>query len=792
MKAHLDRIISMLLLCALFINTFGIAYAAETDADALTSYNVPLSSNECPDQSSVTVYGYNGGYFIALETIAQFTRFSYCETETHLKLVQGVREVEIEKSSGHLLDSDYIDQGIIELLEHDGKYYCEGIPMLLYLGAACTITDENKLEVLMPPITVWESIMPDYIDFYFNIVELYGGETNVKISLVCDILSDLLDAVSGHGLKADGDTHLEDALYEILNVDISKYGSVQEHMAADNKKIQNFLKTNEDLINQSGDNGKDVLEIAEEYLDFYFNSKIAANEFKWQTVYQSGNVTEASKLSSEINQQVYKQSVASTNLNKAGDILNLNNIGMIAFSTALTSYNLMQYDEDTRNIFNRTINNEMMDYVDYHDISWNNVTDKISRTLSSNTSIVRNTAVDNIVDFAIGEISDKGVEMALNGFVENANIYILAVKIGGFISSLINSGLHEAYSADMNAIWLSTVQYDVAQLVSRLLVNEAKNNGCKNFGDTEYLQRLRDLFILYYRTTIAFAENMAVSIDEFGGKNKSDWVRYFSDTSGASVGNYAAAYLYRMTNCTLVPIVDYHELEDTVINETWIGSTSSDSNPSDVEIVDVLLSHEEMWADQIYKAEPDEWTFFDFSQFAYFHDFDFDGIPEFVIQSYMFSSAHFTNRIIYQVQGNSLQPIQADGWDDFEVRKNIETGTYFHIGHDYAYINAGEQYVGWTENRYAEVSLMDGSLVSEQIYAVYKDTFNSENIDYYGSIFNTPISKDEYDHIVQELEETTISFGFETGNLIETWDSSASYENKKEILLDAYHSAFKA
>lgn len=214
------------------------------------------------------------------------------------------------------------------------------------------------------------------------------------------------------------------------------------------------------------------------------------------------------------------------------------------------------------------------------------------------------------------------------------------------------------------------------------------------------------------------------------------------------------------------------------------------SKNTDIKIIDILLSHEEMWAGQIYKAEPDEWTFFDFSQFAYFHDFDFDGIPEFVIQSYMFSSAHFTNRIIYQVQGNSLQPIQADGWDGFEVRKNIETGTYFHIGHDYAYINAGEQYVGWTENRYAKVSLMDGSLVFEQIYAVYQDTFNSENVDYYGSIFNTPISKDEYDHILQELEETTISFGFETGNLIETWDSSASYENKKEILLDAYHSAF--
>lgn len=220
--------------------------------------------------------------------------------------------------------------------------------------------------------------------------------------------------------------------------------------------------------------------------------------------------------------------------------------------------------------------------------------------------------------------------------------------------------------------------------------------------------------------------------------------------------------------------------------------SAKDSKPSDVEIIDVLLSHEEMWADQIYKDEPDEWALFDFSQFAYFHDFDFDGIPEFVIQSYMYSSANFTNRTIYKIQGNSLQPIQADGWDDFEVRKDIKTGTYFHIGHDYSYINAREQYVGWTENRYAKVSLMDSSLVSEQIYAICQDTFNSENIDYYGSIPNISISKAEYDYILQELEDTTINLGFETGNLIETWDSSASYKNKEEILLNAYHSVFNA
>ena len=115
--------------------------------------------------------------------------------------------------------------------------------MLMYLGAACTLKDDKALEVLMPSITIWESIMPDYLDYYFDIKKLYGGEENIKFSLACDIIADVLDGVSGHGLFADADTHLEDALYEILNVDMMKYESVQESNAEQNQDLNNFLSS---------------------------------------------------------------------------------------------------------------------------------------------------------------------------------------------------------------------------------------------------------------------------------------------------------------------------------------------------------------------------------------------------------------------------------------------------------------------------------------------------------------------------------------------------------------------
>ena len=60
------------------------------------------------------------------------------------------------------------------------------------------------------------------------------------------------------------------------------------------------------------------------------------------------------------------------------------------------------------------------------------------------------------------------------------------------------------------------------------------------------------------------------SVDEFGGKNKNEWVQYFSGTSGKSVSNYAAIYLYRITNCTIVPIVEYSGLNDDLLMSDWL------------------------------------------------------------------------------------------------------------------------------------------------------------------------------------------------------------------------------
>ena len=565
---YLNKCFALFLCIIMILSESNTVFAVNStnNSEDVQVYSVPIISNEY-DDSHVTFYGIGEKYYLSFDVIKKLTRFELAETDTTITLTQGLRELVIEKSSGHLVDCNLVNQGDIDIILYDGKYLCEGIPMLRYLGAACTLKENLVLEVMMPTITIWESIMPDYLDYYFNITELYGGEDNVKISLACDIIADVLDGVSGHGLFTNGDTHLEDALYEILNVDMMKYDSVQEIVSAQNQKINDFLSSA--VFETMLDTGDNMYDAVYEALDYYSKFYVAAkNDILLDTMTKTDDLDYASELASQIKAQVYDQSATKANLKNAKKAQSFMDIGMLAFDTAITSYSMMQYNDDTKNIFARTINQEMFKYANYYDISWNKVSDKISNTLKSTQSIVADTAIDNVTKYVVEKVTEKSAKTALSAFTSKANIYTAAIQIGSFIASLINYESNQAFSADMNAIWLNVVQYDIAQLTSHMFIKERDEY---HFSDTESLTKLKDMFTLYYRTIIAFSENITKSIEGFGGKNRSEWMQYFGGTSGNSVCNYAAKYLYRITNCAVVPIVEYTSLSDQLLTTEWIS-----------------------------------------------------------------------------------------------------------------------------------------------------------------------------------------------------------------------------
>ena len=571
----LNKALSLFLCFILVLNMVPVVQGTDVSSEdlAIVSYTVPVISQEYTSDY-VTIYEHEGKFFMSLNDIGDFTRSTLTEGDETLTLTHGLREVVITKSDGHMVDSGIVDQGNISLLEYNGMYLCEGIPMLQYLGAACSIHEEKELEVLMPTYTIWESIMPDYLDYYFDINQLYGGENNVKISLVCDIIADVLDGVSGHGLLGSYDIHMEDALYEVLNVDMMKYSSVKQSASEENQKINDFLTSDVYgfILDGSEKTVDGVYEVLDYYAGFYLNTEIWKNSYLEKLYFDAGDLKSASELGSQINKQVYTQSVMQADLKDVKANMSLLSVGMLAFDTAVTSYGLMQYDDDTRNLFARTINNDMIAHTNYHQAGWMSVSDKIANTLKSTESIVVNTAATKIAEAAVDEVTKYGVQKAISGLTTKSNIYVVAAQIGFYLASLINHSTNEAFSADLNAILLNEAHFDIAMMASQLLVDERDKY---HFSNPESLKRIKDMFTLYYRFVIAFSENVAISIDEFGGRDDQKWVDWFSSTEEGSVANYAAAYLYRITNCVIVPILNYDSYTDQVITSNWISDISS-------------------------------------------------------------------------------------------------------------------------------------------------------------------------------------------------------------------------
>lgn len=684
----LNKVLSLFLCLVLFLNMVPVVQGTSVSSEdlAIVSYTVPVISNEYTNDY-VTIYEHEGKFFMSLNDIGDFTRSTLTEDDETLTLTHGLREVVISKADGHMVDSGIVDQGNITLLEYNGMYLCEGIPMLQYLGAACSIHEEKELEVLMPIYTIWESIMPDYLDYYFDINELYGGENSVKISLICDILADVLDGVSGHGLFGSYDIHMEDALYEVLNVDMMKYSSVQQSAAEENQKINDFLTSDVYgfILDGSEKTVDGVYEVLDYYAGFYLNTEIWKNSYLEKLYFEAGDLKSASELGSQINKQVYTQSVMQADLKDVKANKSLLSIGMLAFDTAVTSYGLMQYDDDTRNLFARTISDEMIAHTNYHRAGWMSVSDKIANTLKSTESIVVNTAATKIAETAVDEVSKFGVQKAISGLTTKGNIYVAAAQIGLYLASLINHSSNEAYSADLNAILLNEAHFDIAMMASQLLVDERDKY---HFSNPESLKRIKDMFTLYYRFVIAFSENVAKSIDEFGSRDDQKWVDWFSSTEERSVANYAAAYLYRITNCVIVPYVEYSQLTDGVITHDWVSKANQHLELSDA------------YFDYIYNNRYNE-------QYCYH-------IPKILLTGNNFEQL---NSQIYSKLYSSLQEGVYNGTDIYTINMSYGCGQKI----NYASIIVSEQLDwGWTDYYVYNIDISNGHQLSvKDLLSIY-------------------------------------------------------------------------
>lgn len=557
------RIIACILCLVMILQFAPAIYAAEDTETA--EHMIPIESNIVGKQN-VLILERDGRYYLSVEDISQLTRSQLQIQENKLFLDHGIRQIVIDKKAckaeDHILriarDQNIERELPVEVITHEDGYYLEAVPMLMYMGATCTIVNDGALTVWMPPYTIYESIREGYWNWKIDIEDLYGGQENIDDAIACAVWSDFFDFVNGEGIQTSFDIHIENAMYEILDVDVLEYNSAQTAAAKLTEELNNFLAVC----------GEEHTSASTFLMELYLNlqeTQISHGTLLCQLNGILKNTDEVDRISKELNQKLYEHLETKRTVEEIGTFMDA---CTLALDIAVTSDTLMRYDDSTRKLFANTVNDQILSAAHYN-IMFKNITDKIAKNLKSNGKIIESTTVDKIKSYFGDAVVEKGFSGVIGWFTSANNLYAAAVEIGGTIASLFNYERNEAFSADLNAIILGKYQEDLAYLL-KYYYHYACGDGVSLNEET--FDDFRNLLILYYRTTIAFNENYADSVEYFDkkkGKERADAIRGHADQF--------AEYLYRITNCKMVPLADRADLEQDLIKPEWIEKVSAAS-----------------------------------------------------------------------------------------------------------------------------------------------------------------------------------------------------------------------
>lgn len=563
----IKRVISIILSLVFALQTLNIVAFADESVPKV--FQIEICSFDFKD-SYAFVYDINGKFYMTIQDISELTRYNEKETDDELIIYQGVREISINKKTHKMNDSNLIDQGKVPFVEYNGTYLLECIPMLTYLGAECTL-EGNKLYVNMPRITIWEAIDYKYSKYNLDITTWAGNVKSQKISLTCDLIMEIFNPFSNLGLFSGTDEYIDDVLYTVLDVDINQYDSVSRCIANDNMEMNSFINKTPELL----DGAEDVVDIVDKInnsddeiykmlRNSVLNEQIFKNEMLYNYYKNEGDIQKCSEISRKLNQSVCEQVDLKCNSSKG-----ISKIDMLtlALGTASTFMKYATYDNDAKYLYANTINDEICSDTGI-DPKWKSNAEHITQVLSSKPSMFGEAVSDEVSEFIVDKINEQGIEWVMSSLVDDAaGVYSIIPGIANYITAMIYSDMLEAYSSDRRALFLANFQNTTALMISELLKDEIRK---EHFQSEKKLTNLKNMYLLYYKMTIAYFENVEKSVDEFGGKNKNTFIQNLKERS-----NMVAEQLYNITNCTIIPIKSYKEMKDDVFTNT--------SNLTDIE-----------------------------------------------------------------------------------------------------------------------------------------------------------------------------------------------------------------
>ncbi len=515
-------------------------------AESVEKYDISIVSSEIEPQEK-PLYKIQDQYYMDIEDVAALSRFTVEKEEKEIVLNQGVRQLRIntEKKQATELWGETFD---FDVKAHEEKWLVRAIPTLEYLGTICSFENQTLI-CNMPEYTFWE-LWDNKCLGYLNAEEsIWKG--NLEQSLLCDMI---IDAIFGHGIYTgmvrEGEAYVEDALNEIINVNVFNRDSVLKELEKNEEKKQNMY---------SQINNQEVLKKIYDMEDEFFSMIDDEHE-------------------------VLKNLISTTCLDKVDDRLKkikdekYTSIILWLNDTIRKISKFSLYDANIPHMLESSYNKKSLEIVgiDRENITAINVIDHYIGLLVGDEKEIFQLVINEVAEKIAEKTMQKGVEligteiMGIKGEKNKKETFECIKSATDLHTSFIKNVREIIYAkqinshlSDLKAASIFELNYNTANILYEYVTYANQNS----FADETINESILETCRLFYRQTVAFCDN-ALQINRLDSEQIQNLKKICEE---------AEVKLFQFTNCGKIDVPEYNELKDTVLPENLSNDVTDTS-----------------------------------------------------------------------------------------------------------------------------------------------------------------------------------------------------------------------
>lgn len=559
----LKRFLSILVLLSILILQFQYTATvyAENKWEPVT---LTLSSMDSENET-IDLYISEDRYFITIEDLCALTRSTYNEQEDgSIMVVQGFWGARFYPEK-QLFDDDYQQMDIPILEVEDHRYAVPALMFLNYFNSDAAIKGDTLIANL-PEFTAWEALDVNLNDTLFNADTFFGGNANVNLLLVCDILLEcfLGDMKSGNG-------YCIEAFNEASGINLDDYSSIATEKDDSFSKLYEYLNSIEgtdctdlikDTVSFSGEPTEWVIQnyyrqirrtyVQMAYDAFYAGDKAAVKQYgeKFYDAFKQENLTSS---------------------NAKGFFDNIDYL-MVFLSICSNVEQQMKYTADTNDLVSRVMGKENTDYLGL------NVENNNWFTLANSYNEIIGASLTQLETEATNLFLDKALWESMTGFVakfvaENTKIsdygeWALSLNLARSFAKAfpITSDDIKAQDDQLKALYLSELQLNVCWITL-----ETKKRFEDNWADSTLYEKYISALQLYCRTTIALYENLLTVVTTYEKGEKKEYLTtlFQSHIDELALSLYQLTMLQydRVSECLPLELSSFQEIKANEIED---------------------------------------------------------------------------------------------------------------------------------------------------------------------------------------------------------------------------------